>query len=423
MERRREPRFEVSSPVRVIVPGEPARMFIARLIDISATGMRFLSEEQIEENQIAGIEVDHRLILAEIRHVETRGNKYVIGARRLHEISKDAALGDAAGVVSRMLGDFHRHITDGQKFDSDAVVLAAMEKIMEGKEPDESEASAPPSMAEPSPIAAVAEPPSPAPIVAPQQVMAAEEVLEEKAGQQTLAPPPAEEVAKPTPTPTPAPMMAGSTHPRVVDVTPTRVDPVEAARASAVNTIETMQKSIPQARRRERWTLLLALAAGLVFAVIGALVIERWMQASPAPPRPHVTAAAAPASAPAAESPSVTPSPSPAPAAEPSPAAPSPAPAPSAALPATSAASPVQHAQIRAKDQTWISITVDGRAGFKGLLRRGDVREFEFTNDSAVVVGDGDNTVLTLNGSPVRLGSGAWKVRLTPSGAKSHRAH
>jgi hypothetical protein len=421
MERRREPRFEVSSPVRVIVPGEPTRMFSAQLIDISATGMRFLSAENIEENKIAGIEVDHRLILAEIRHVETRGNKYVVGARRLHEISKDAALGDAAGVVSRMLGDFHRHITDGQKFDSDAVVLAAMEKIMEGKEPDESEAFAPPSMTEPSPIAAVAEPPSPAPIAAPQQVMAAEEVLEEKAGPQTLAPPPAEEAVKPAPTP--APMMAGSAHPRVVDVTPTRVDPVEAARASAVTTIETMQKSIPQAGRSERWTLLLALAAGLVFAVIGALVIERWMQASPAPPRPHVTAAAAPASAPAAEPPSVAPSPSPAPAAEPSATAPSPAPAASAAPPTTSAPSAVQHAQIRAKDQTWISIIVDGRAGFKGLLQRGDVREFEFTNDSAVVVGDGDNTALTLNGSPVRLGSGAWKVRLTPSGAKSHRAH
>jgi hypothetical protein len=163
-ERRREPRFPVTSSIRVIVPGHPARTLDSRLIDISATGLRFLSNEKMPSEGLLGIEVDSRLILAEIRSCETRGDKYVLGVKRLHEIAKDSQLGDAEGVVAEMLSDFRRHITDGGKADTAALALKAMEQIVERSESGSGAPIEKAAEVSPEPVSV------PAPVIVPETI-------------------------------------------------------------------------------------------------------------------------------------------------------------------------------------------------------------------------------------------------------------
>ena len=88
MEYRAEPRFPVRSPIRVIVPGDPARILSCDLIDVSATGMRFITAERVTPDEIVAVEVDSRLVLVEIRYCQPRGDKFVAGVKRLQEIPK-----------------------------------------------------------------------------------------------------------------------------------------------------------------------------------------------------------------------------------------------------------------------------------------------------------------------------------------------
>src|SRR5215467_8236757 len=129
--RRIEPRFPVTSPIRVIIPGTPARVIKGNLLDVSATGMKFVTDENLPTEEILGIEVDHRLILAEIRHCEPRGDRFASGVRRLHEIDKSAELSDSASCVTEMVRDLHRHIAAPDERDPAHLAMKALEKIVE----------------------------------------------------------------------------------------------------------------------------------------------------------------------------------------------------------------------------------------------------------------------------------------------------
>ncbi len=130
MEHRAEPRFLVSSPIRVIVPGNPARILNCDLIDVSATGMRFISSETVPADEIVAVEVDSRLVLAEIRYCQPRGDKFVSGVRRLHEIAKGAELTDSGACATEMIWNLRRHISAGGERDSKALAMKALEEIV-----------------------------------------------------------------------------------------------------------------------------------------------------------------------------------------------------------------------------------------------------------------------------------------------------
>ncbi len=130
MEHRAEPRFLVSSPIRVIVPGNPAQILNCDLIDVSATGMRFISSEKVPADEIVAVEVDSRLVLAEIRYCQPRGDKFVAGVRRLHEIAKGAELTDSGACATEMIGDLRRHISAGGERDSKTLAMKALEEIV-----------------------------------------------------------------------------------------------------------------------------------------------------------------------------------------------------------------------------------------------------------------------------------------------------
>lgn len=131
MERRIESRFQVSAKIRAIVPGHPARILDCDLSDVSATGIRFVSPEFIQAEEILALEVDLRLILAEVRHCEPRGMRFVVGVRRLHEIEKSAQLTDPVACVREMIADLHSHISAGDEPDSAMVAMRALESILE----------------------------------------------------------------------------------------------------------------------------------------------------------------------------------------------------------------------------------------------------------------------------------------------------
>jgi hypothetical protein len=89
MERRREPRFQVRSPLRVSVLRDPDRELECVLTDISGAGMRFVATEGLLEGDIVVAETGEHLILAEVRNSQPRGDKHVIGILRLHAVLKD----------------------------------------------------------------------------------------------------------------------------------------------------------------------------------------------------------------------------------------------------------------------------------------------------------------------------------------------
>ena len=186
MEHRGEPRFPVSSPIRVIVPGEEARTFESKLIDISGTGMRFLVPQPVDSESVVAVEVDSRLVLCEIRYCQPRGDRYVVGARRLHEIAKDAQLSDAPAVVTEMLGHLRRHITAGSSGDSQTLAVQQLEQIVERSENPqafEPPQPTPAPVAEPEPIAHQTEPEV---VAEPEPLELVEQVEEEVA----VVPPP-----------------------------------------------------------------------------------------------------------------------------------------------------------------------------------------------------------------------------------------
>ncbi len=130
MERRAEDRFQVSSKIRVIVPEEPAQILDCTMADISATGIRFQSPARMESGQIVAVEVDLRLILVEVRHCETRGMKFMIGVRRLHEIDKNVQLTDPVACVREMIADLHGHISEHGAPDPGWLATQALEQIV-----------------------------------------------------------------------------------------------------------------------------------------------------------------------------------------------------------------------------------------------------------------------------------------------------
>jgi len=134
VEYRVEPRFPVRSPIRVVVPGNPARVLNCDLIDVSATGMRFLSDQSVIPDEIVAVEVDSGLVLAEIRYCQPWGDKFVAGVLRLQEIPKRGELKDPGACATEIIRELRRHISAEGDPDSKALAMNALQKIVERSE-------------------------------------------------------------------------------------------------------------------------------------------------------------------------------------------------------------------------------------------------------------------------------------------------
>ena len=90
MDGRREPRFQIYAPAKLTLVDSPERELECLLLDISPTGLKFVAGESLYVDEIVALEVEDHLILADVRHSQARGDKFEIGAERIHGLEKAA---------------------------------------------------------------------------------------------------------------------------------------------------------------------------------------------------------------------------------------------------------------------------------------------------------------------------------------------
>jgi len=403
MERRVESRFQVASKIRVIVPSAPARILDCDLMDISATGMRILSPGRVIPEEIVAVEVDLRLILAEVRHCDTRGKKFVVGVRRLHEVDKNARLSDPIACVQEMIADLRGHISARDEPDSAGLATRALENIVErdGKVDVASPVQAVGLTSEPVPE----KPPEELPVEAQAEFAEVEpvagmpvgiEVLDATFVEEPGAEAPARndvleatecdaEVESPEEVAAEAPSTEGARAEEPVRAVPARVDHPEPKRPAKADLLDAIRSAEAQkatdfaeSPKSGRWRIPAAIAAGLVFAagVVFTLNERRAEAARHASPAVVAEALAATPAAPAL------------PAAQPAVEAPAPVTA-------------VHHAQLKMTRSSWVTIVADGGKPFKGMLRKGTIRDIDFSNVATRRLGGAGGAELTLDGARV----------------------
>jgi len=90
MEGRREPRFQIYAAAKLTLVDNPERELECLLLDISATGLKFVMDEGLPVDEVIALEVEDHLVLADVRYSEPRGDKFAIGAERIHAVEKAA---------------------------------------------------------------------------------------------------------------------------------------------------------------------------------------------------------------------------------------------------------------------------------------------------------------------------------------------
>jgi hypothetical protein len=148
MDGRREPRFQIYAPAKLTLVDSPERELECLLLDISATGMKFVIAESLPLDEVVALEVEDHLVLADVRYSEPRGDKFVIGAERIHAVDKASLPADKtrAEQIRFVVEDYRSRIRlaiAGEKaqvkkqepelpiLHRDQVVEAAVQKLME----------------------------------------------------------------------------------------------------------------------------------------------------------------------------------------------------------------------------------------------------------------------------------------------------
>jgi hypothetical protein len=206
-----------------------------------------------------------------------------------------------------------------------------------------------------------------------------------------------------------APSTEGARAEEPVRAVPDRVDHPEPKRPAKADLLDAIRSAEAQkatdfaeSPKSGRWRIPAAIAAGLMFTagVVFTLNERRAEAARHASPAVVAEALAATPAAPAL------------PAAQPA--------AQPAALPAAEAPAPVtavHHAQLKMTRSSWVTIVADGGKPFKGMLRKGTIRDIDFSNDATLRLGVAGGAELTLDGARVDgLTRGVRLLQLTPDG-------
>ncbi len=188
MDARREPRFQIYAPGKLTLVDSPERELECLLLDISGTGMKFVADESLPVDEVVALEVEDHLVLADVRYSEPRGDRFVIGAERIHAVDKSALPQDKtrAEQIRYVVGDYRNRIRLAIAAETahvkkpepelpivhrDQVVEAAVQRLIEQWAKD-SEGSAPDGTLRAAIVERAAEPvaersPIPPPVVAP----------------------------------------------------------------------------------------------------------------------------------------------------------------------------------------------------------------------------------------------------------------
>jgi len=112
MNRRSEPRFDVYYRAKLIPLDTPESQIEALLTDISGGGMRLVASQELPEDQMICVEVGQHLVLAEVRHSVPRGNRFVIGAEKIHTLNLLTLPDSMSGPdrIQALVDDYHLRI-------------------------------------------------------------------------------------------------------------------------------------------------------------------------------------------------------------------------------------------------------------------------------------------------------------------------
>jgi hypothetical protein len=359
VDRRTEPRFSIASRVKVTLLSSLDRQIDCRMVDLSATGMRFISNEVLPADEIVAVDFEDHLAVATIRHCQRYGDKFSIGTSRIHSLPKDqlpagkpqyeqirALLEEKGWLVEIETGDPAPVLppeAEVATVTEEAAPAAEVPPLAEGAPTvevlPETEAATVAEVAEVSPLDAAPAPPVPSPSQAPAE----------------SAIPLETETQEPVSHPPDAQSAAGS--------------------------------------RRG----LIAVAILVLLIAAGVLVLRTRHQASTR----DTVAAAAP------EAP-------PAPVEEP--------PVPPIAKQPTATPGPTVHqVHLAILNPAWVSATADGKAVLGKMLAKGDSDEFQFSRVAFVHLGNSSGVAITLDGKPLQLAGDSGPLRLvqiTPDGGR-----
>lgn len=87
VERRKEPRVEINEPVTVTVLGEPdSPPFVAKAIEMSGSGMRFLSPRPVKYQATVKVQTRDLLLLGEVIRIEGSPLGHVVALKLSHSL-------------------------------------------------------------------------------------------------------------------------------------------------------------------------------------------------------------------------------------------------------------------------------------------------------------------------------------------------
>jgi hypothetical protein len=362
MDGRREPRFQIYAPGKLTLVDSPERELECLLLDISATGMRFVADESLPVDEVVALEVEDHLVLADVRYSEPRGDKFVIGAERIHAVDKSALPQDktSAEQIRYVVGDYRNRIRLAIAAETaqvkkpepelpivhrDQVVEAAVQRLIEQWAKD-SEGSAPDGT-----------------------LRAA---IVERA---------AERVAERSPMPPPVTAQPAITAPPAIPMPPAMTAPLAVTAPPAI--------SVTPARGVLSWRLPFLAAGAIAMMAFTASIFWSYRHSVAANSSHPVVIASQGAEV------KLTATTSPA------------------------AAGGTRHAEIRVTEPAWVYAISDGKEVFGKLLARDETRQIDFFQKALVRVGNAGGVEISVDGKSIGpLGPrGAIRaLEITPDG-------
>lgn len=93
MERRKEPRIDINQEVTITVLGEPdSPPFQATAVDMSGTGMRFISAHPVKYQAAVKVQTHELLLLGEVIRIEVCDRGHVVALKLQHSLDLLAVL-------------------------------------------------------------------------------------------------------------------------------------------------------------------------------------------------------------------------------------------------------------------------------------------------------------------------------------------
>jgi hypothetical protein len=94
--RRRELRFEIDQPVRVINLGETSSPVAGRLANFSANGIRLLLDHEIHPGTMVKVEWGSTILLGEIIYCKPAGSEFSVGLELEDALYETDSIADLA---------------------------------------------------------------------------------------------------------------------------------------------------------------------------------------------------------------------------------------------------------------------------------------------------------------------------------------